>query len=374
MNMFKKYGIPLLIILLAAVVARGMIKRKAEPEKLQSGRVIPSVSVLTLKPSEKALSIVGNAVVQPFQKVNIVPEVKGKVTYVSEKLSSGALIKKGELLLKINDKDYRYNLQSVQSNFENAKLGLLMEQEESRIAKEQWEEYQSGNPNATASLFTLREPQLKKAEVTLKSAEAQVGIARLNLNRTKITSPFNAVAVTKSVDVGQVVGASPVTVLYGTDLAKLIVPLSREDLEILGDLKGTEVTVQSEVQGKLYSWKGKVLGTSPELNPASRMVDVIVTVANPLTQNPDKELQFGTYTDILFQQTQKTTYYTIPRKALSNGNSVNLVEDGRLQKKSVRLLKWDGDFAHIEGDLKEGDQLITTVMDLTVDSMEVKVQ
>ncbi len=200
MNRFKKYGIPVLILLMAVVLMRVMVKRKVEPEKTTIERVIPTVDYQVLTPNGTVLTVKGNATVEPFQIVNVVPEVKGKVTYISEKLNSGAIINKGETLLKIFDKDYRLNLQSVLSSYENAKLGLLMEEEESRIAKEQWSEYQGRNPKAQASLFTLREPQLKKAEVALKAAEAQVGMARLNVARSKIKSPFNAVAISKSAD------------------------------------------------------------------------------------------------------------------------------------------------------------------------------
>lgn len=373
MNKFQKYGVPILIILVAIGMMKAMIKRKVEPEKVKIEKIVPTVSVQTLEQSKESITVVGNALVEPFEKVSIIPEVKGKATYVSEKLTSGDQIKKGELLIKINDSDYRLNLQSVKTNFENAKLGLQMEQEESRIAKEQWSEYQGRNPKAQASLFTLREPQLKKAEVTMKSAEAQVGLARLNLARTKIKAPFNAVAVSKSVDRGQVVGGGSVAVLYGTDRAKLVVALSKESVDLLGDIKGTAVSIITTINKKEYRWSGTVLGVSPELNRQSRMVNIIVTVDKPLTQNEAKELSYGLYVDVVFNAVGERVFYTIPRKALINGDTVRLLKGGKLHLQKVTLIKWSGDYAQIEGSIAEGDSLIVSSLDLTVDGMEVKV-
>lgn len=374
MNRFKKYGVPLLIILLALGVVRAMVKRRSEPEKVSLEKIVPTVSVMTLKKSETPLSVNGTAIVEPFQMISVVPEVKGRVTFVSEKLTSGEIIKKGETFLRINDNDYRLNLQSVQSSYESAKLGLMMEQEESRIAKEQWSEYQERNPKASTSLFTLREPQLKKAEVALKSAEAQVGMARLNLKRTKIKAPFNAVAVTKNADLGQVVGGAPVATLYGTDRAKLVVALSKEDVDLLGDITGRDVTLTSKINGKEYRWMGSVFGISPELNRQSRMVNVVVTVEKPLEQNPEKPLQFGLFVDVAFAEQDLTSYYAIPRKALIDGSKVRLYKGGKLILQEVDFINWSGADARISGDLNEGDTLITSALDLTIDSMEVKVQ
>lgn len=371
---FKKYGVPVLIILLAMGGVRAMVKRRVEPQKVALEKIVPTVSVMTLKKSKTPLSVNGTAIVEPFQMVSVVPEVKGKVTYVSEKLTSGAILKKGETIIKIDDKDYRLNLQSVQSSYESAKLGLMMEQEESRIAKEQWSEYQGRNPQAATSLFTLREPQLKKAEVALKSAEAQVGMARLNLNRTTIKAPFNAVAISKNADPGQVVGGSPVATLYGTDRAKLVVGLSKEDVDLLGDITGREVTLSTLINGNEYRWKGSVLGLSPELNRQSRMVNVIVTVENPLEQNPEKPLQFGLFVDVSFAEQDLTPYFSIPRKALIDGTKIRLFKGGKLVLQEVDFINWSGADARISGAINEGDSLITSTLDLTIDSMEVKVQ
>lgn len=373
MNRFKKYGIPVLIILLAMGAVRAMVKRKSEPAKVQLEKVVPTVSVMLLEKNSTPLTVHGTALVEPFEMVTLVPEVRGKVSYVSEKLTSGAQIAKGEKLIKIEDRDYRLNLQSVKTNYENAKLGLLMEQEESRIAKTQWEEYQKRNPKATASLFTLREPQLKKAEVTLKSAEAQVGLAQLNVNRTVIKAPFDAVAVTKNVDKGQVVAGTPLATLYGTARAKLEVALSKEDVDLLGDVIGQEVTVSTAINYKSFSWKGTVLGVSPQLNPRSRMVDLIVTVEKPLTQNSEKALQFGLFVDVSFKEAVQSSYFSIPRKALIDGRKVRLLQNGRLKIKQVQFITWDGEVAQVRSELNEGDTLITSSLDLTVDGMEVKV-
>lgn len=373
MNWFKKYGIPVLIILLAMGAVRAMVKRKSEPEKVSLEKVIPTVSVVLLEKNSTPLQVKGTALVEPFEVVSVVPEVKGKVSYVSEKLTSGAQITKGEKILKIEDRDYLLNLQSVKTNYENAKLGLLMEQEESRIAKEQWDDYRKRNPKATASLFTLREPQLKKAEVTLKSAEAQVGLARLNLSRTTIKAPFNAVAVSKTVDKGQVVAGTPVATLYGTDRAKLQVALSKEDVDLLGDVLEQDVTVSTRINSKIYSWSGKVFGISPQLNPQSRMVHLIVTVESPLTQNSEKALQFGLFVDVTFREAEQSSYFSIPRKALIEGRMVRLVKEGKLVLQEVEFITWDGDVAQIRGDLTPGDTLITSVLNLTIDGMEVQV-
>ena len=114
----------------------------------------------------------------PKTEIQLSSEVSGRIEWVSTKLDNGSKFKKGDILLRIDKRDYELNLTNAESNLYQAKVNLEREIAESQIAKDQWSRTREGTPSDLA----LRKPQLAQAQALLKAAEANFEIAQRNLS------------------------------------------------------------------------------------------------------------------------------------------------------------------------------------------------
>ena len=115
--------------------------------------------------------------------------------------------------------------------------------------------------------------------------------AELNLSRTSIRAPFNAVVLSENVDVGQVVGsASQVAILAGTDRVRVeaSVPYDRlSSLAIPGvdgvtaDEASTATVRHTLGDGSAIVRSGRVVGMGGQLDPQTRTATVLLTIDAP---------------------------------------------------------------------------------------------
>ena len=129
------------------------------------------------------LTVESQGTVSPKTVSDLVPEVAGKVTYVSPSLAAGGFFEKNELLLKIDPQDYKLALIRSEAEVAQARLRLEQERAEAAVALKEWQELGKGEE---ATPLVLREPQLAQAEAALEAAGATLKQAKRDLERTEI--------------------------------------------------------------------------------------------------------------------------------------------------------------------------------------------
>ena len=98
--------------------------RLAEAKKAAMKKEVPAVRVitLTLKPERLEDKISLPAEVEPFEDLWVKAEVKGQVVSIPAK--EGQLVKKGQLLVRLDDRDYRSRLARIEANYKTGQAGL----------------------------------------------------------------------------------------------------------------------------------------------------------------------------------------------------------------------------------------------------------
>ena len=147
-----------------------------------------------------------------------------------------------------------------------AQAKKLLEREiaESELAKKDWEELGEGE----ASPLTLRIPQLEEARALLNAAEADLEKAKLNLERTIISLPFDGLIKKKNAGIGQYVNAGSILgSAFSTEKVLIPLPLTDTELSYLGlplDMKQKAILmVQKLFLDRLY--RGNILNGLEEL-------------------------------------------------------------------------------------------------------------
>ena len=285
---FLKVVSPILLLVAGAVGSVAMVRMRPEVETRPPERRPPLVRIAEVHFEDHQYGVKSQGTVSPRTESQLVPEVAGRVTWVSPSLASGGYFKAGETLLKIDPYDYQQAVIQARAEVARAKLRLAQEEAEARVARKEWGDLGSGEAKA----LTLRVPQLEEARAVLAAAEAQLDKTERDLERTQVRAPYAGRVREERVDVGQfVTTGAPVATIYSVDYAEVRLPLPNNELaylEIPLDYRddprtnpGPRVVLRSDFAGKTFEWEGRIVRTEGEIDPSSRMVHVVAQVKDP---------------------------------------------------------------------------------------------
>jgi RND family efflux transporter MFP subunit len=377
--------IPLAILAFAVVAAVAMVKLKPEVPTRQPEVKPPLVRVVDVRMQGRQLTVKSQGTVSPRTESALVPEVSGRVLWVSPDFVSGGFFESGEVLLKIDSHDYEQALVRTRAEVANTKLRLAQEEAEFKVAQSEWEDLGKGE----ATALTLREPQLENAKAALAAAEANIVTAQRNLDRTQIRAPYAGRVRQKNVDVGQFVTmGSPVGVIYAIDYAEIRLPLPDSDLAYLdlplvyrgqrSNRKGPAVTLRANFAGKAHEWEGRIVRTEGEIDSMSRMVHAVAQVKNPYGRGADPDrppLAAGLFVEAEIQGHQVEDVILLPRAALRENDQLLVVDsEERLRFRTVDLLRVTRDEIVVQGGLEAGEQVCLSPLEAVTDGMKVRTE
>ena len=394
MNSLLKVVSPILVLALGigtmVVLTKTKPKAKQRPQE-DRGEL---VEFKVLASSTERVEVVARGTVVPARQVILSPEVGGRVVSMSESLVPGGLLAAGDTALRVDARDYRLALEQQRAAVNRAETELTIERSRKSVAEKEWEKFGSKR-GGTASPLAKREPQLKSAEVAVRSAESGLKQAKLRVSRTTVRAPFNGIIQSRQVEMGQVVApGTPVATLVGTDAywVQVSVPVSQLSWFAIpgigGGKEGAEVEVRQKLGTVVQSRKGRVVRLLGEVDPAGRMARVLVEIPNPLLTNEvvvvgteeqasagaTIPLLLGSYVEVAITAREVDGVFAVPRSAIHEGTKALVMsDDSKLEIRDVEVLWSKPDTVLIGGGLKNGDKLITSQIAAPVAGMMLRV-
>lgn len=342
-----------------------------------------AVEVLKLQAKPYQVMLQSYGTVRPRTQSELVPQVSGKIVYISPNFRNGGFFEAGELLVQIDERDYRSEVSSARANLIEARQALVQEQAQVDQASEDWTRLgNKGKPPALVS----REPQLKAAQARVLSAEASLDTAEANLERTQIVAPYAGRMLAKKVDVGQVVTANTsLADIYAVDTIEVRLPLKNRDLRYI-DLPESYRFAETDQQAlpgvkllselaRAESWKGRIVRTEGAIDAASQQLYVIAQIDDPYGVNyRDKQpLKIGQYVTAEIDGRQLENTLVIPASAIYQGTYVYIVRDDLLLRRDVTIGWQNTEEAIIDSGLEAGDFLVTTSLGQVASGTAVKI-
>jgi RND family efflux transporter MFP subunit len=231
------------------------------------------------------------------------------------------------------------------------------------------------NPKMTYTDLSLRKPQLLSAKASVKSAEAALRIARRDLDKCDVHAPFDALIVSTDLGVGQFLAAgSPVAVLYGTQAAKVLMPIAGFDRAFLPDsLVGRPVTL-TKSGADADTRRGVIRHDTGTIDGDTRMSHVVVQIDDPYALSSNAEpLPFGSFVQARFEGRQLRGLFQLPQELVIN-RRVWIVNDAQeMEPRRVTVIREEGDRFYIRDGLTSDDRIITTLPENPRTGMRVKV-
>ncbi len=366
-----RFLLPVLVIALGIGIAAMLMATGPQAERRRPPPALPTVEVVTMQPTDYQVRILTRGTVSPRTESTLIPEVAGRVTEVAPSFRQGGFFEAGELLLKIDSRDYQNDVTVAGSELAAAQVQLEEEQARAAQARRDWQRLgKAGEPPKLVS----RKPQLAGARAALAAAEARLRQARTNLERTRIVAPYAGRVLQKNVDVGQYV--SPGTVLasiYAVDYVEIRLPLTNEQLEFVplpesyrGEdsalQTGPPVTIRARIGQRDYAWQGKVVRTEGAIDTRSRQLFVVAQVDDPYARQGDKPpLKVGQFVEAEISGAVLRQVFVLPRALLRVGDEVLLVDaDDRIQIRKVDVVWRDRDAVVVQAGLTGAERIAAT--------------
>jgi RND family efflux transporter MFP subunit len=295
---------------------------------------------------------------------------------VSPRFVPGGRFEAGEQILLIERKDYELAVRQRRSELIRAESDLKLEMGRQSVAKRECELLGREVKDEDKELL-LRGPQLAAAREKVAAAAASLDKAELDLARTSVLSPFNALVVSRSVDLGsQVSPGTPLAALVGTDKywVQVSVPLDelkRIDIPAFNGSKGAGARIYHEAAwGPRIRREGTVQRLRANLETKGRMARLLLSVKDPLKR---PALLLDSYVRVEIQGRDLENAVRVPRAALREGNSVWIMKKDRtLDIRTVSIAWSDTGHVYVAEGLNEGDLLVTSHLGTPVAGMALR--
>ena len=372
-----KWILPIAIVLLAVLIVVALVSSRPAVETAPRQVAPPPVRVVAVEPTSVELRVRSQGSVVPATEADLVSEVAGNIVWVAESFEVGGFFDTGDVLLRLDRRDYELAVASARASVAQARVAQTREEAEAEVAREEWEDL--GEPGEPGPLV-LREPQLDEARARVEAALANQARAELDLSRTAIRAPFAGRLRAKRVDRGEFVNRGmPLATIYSVDAAEVTLPVPDSELAFLdlplgAELRGAgpRVVLQARFAGGLHEWEARIVRVGGEIDPATRMVNLIARVEDPYRAMGDRPpLSVGLFVDAEVVGRSVDSVFEVPRGALVGADRVWLVEDDRLTQRQVGILRSDPDVAVVLDGLTSGDLISLTILETAVDGMLV---
>lgn len=324
-------------------------------------RIAPE-DITTIHANAHASGPIITGSIQPENKADLRAEVSSVVVTVPKE--NGERVKKGELLVRLDDTSLRDGLQSALA-FERAALASLDQ------AQRQLERAKTLRTSGMVSAQALEDAEQKRntEQSNVAAARTRTVEARQQLQRTEIRAPFDGIVSECKVSSGD-------TAQIGKELVKVIDPSNMRFEGLVSADSISQVKLGQKVNFNVNGYAGQrfngiVKRINPQANSITRQVEVLVHFVDSTQPHVA-----GLYAEGQIEA-DNATALMIPEVAfVRNGDKVVAwkIKDGKLHKVDVVLGDRDvrrGDYV-VRSGVAEGDVLIRNPGSTLKDDQQVK--
>ncbi|MDJ0653119.1 MAG: efflux RND transporter periplasmic adaptor subunit [Xanthomonadales bacterium] len=366
-------------VLLAALALVALLIGTASTVEPSLPQPLPTtVRVLTVQPERVQLKVHAQGTVVPRSESALVPEVSGRVDWVSPNLVPGGYFELDETLLRINQSDY---IAAV----ERAEAALARADAENELAQFDYGRVQDLHGRSLVSQADLESARrgARVAAAALQDARLVLETARRDLARTELKAPFAGLVRSEKVDRGQFISrGAAVAEIYAVDFVEVRLPIADRQLAYLnlpenrrGELPvdlSPQISFRTDFAGQSQSWNGRLVRTEAEIDPGSRMVYAI----GRISADPESQLlppPVGLFVEAEIAGVAREDVVVLPRVALREGTRVLVVNDEeRLSIRDVEILRVYRDEVYVTAGLNAGERVVVSPLQTVVDGMRVK--
>ena len=394
--------LPLVAVAVGLAIFWLLLVTKEVPVKSEPVIPSPLVRVMTAQPEDVRLKVMSRGTVVPRTESDLVAEVRGRVIEGSPHLVEGGFFDAGDVLLRLDDREYRIALDRAEAN-------VKLRQSEARLASAEARRRRELERRGAASAADLEQFESRElvAAAALQAARAAREQAELDLERTVVRAPFDGRVRERNVDVGQFVApGAKLGRIFAVDYSEVRLPIRIDEFAYLDasldfavsteGFEGAPVVLSARLGGRDLTWEARIERAEAAIDEQTRMLNLVARVDDPyrLTDGaPDREGEAEAEADAVaaFEDAAKTPLppglfvaaeiegrlvedvFVLPLMALRDGNQVFVHDtDGLLRVRDVSVVRRDRDRVVIDEGIEAGEQIVVSPLRIYSEGMELR--
>jgi len=341
------------------------------------------VEVVTVEKTDHVVEITGTGQVEASRSQALKSEANGRITWISEDFYPGAKIKKGTVIAKINTEDYAIKLSNAKIQLRQKEVALFQEEAKGKAAEAELQMLQksmgANELNETQTSIIKRQPQLQNALADVEMAKNTLKQAQLDYDRSIVKAPYDGVIKSINISLGDYVsGSTQLGTLLAVDEFWVMLSLSPSNVGWLGvgsDVRNLTAQVKYDIGGQTVTREASVKSVQPEVESLGRMVQVLLSVKDPLGEPEDQPLLIGTFVNATIFASEPLNSIELPRAYVREGNLAYVCsKDNKLLLRSITTPYRTEDYVYVTDGLLDGERVVTTLISSPVEGRKLRVK
>ena len=352
------------IVILLVLAVGGVFAYRKLPEwqasKAAAHRAANQVNTAMAERKDIRFNVKAAGEIGPAEQVSVKPEINGKIEQLSVDL--GDRVKKGDLLVKLDDKELQQQRASLVTEKERATLQLTQAERNYKRAKELHEANL-----ISMEVFEQTKTEFDLARNALDRSMRELAILDERLTKTKIEAPFDCTILTRPVSIGQAVSGSGgfnsgTEVLTIADLNSMVINAHINQADVTRLQPNQEVEVAVEAVAGL-SLTGRVERIAPQATIKNNIKGFAVRI---LLKDVGDKVRPGMTANITIPVSSADNVLAVPLAAVFTERNpetgvseryvyVEDIETGEYERRNVRVGVSDLFFAEIQEGLDPGE-------------------
>ena len=386
----KKIIVPIFILAIGLLGFFLVWNFRPTPQPKAPERQVPMVRTIQPIAVSHQYIVRSQGSVVPRTESDLIPQISGEVTWVSDNFVAGGFFHKDELLVEIDSADYLADLES-------ARASVARSQSEFSRAKKQRSRQQLLAKESVTSQAKIDDAEnaYRVSVAALREAKARLTRATRDLARTKISAPYAGRVRSKSIDVGQFANrGNSIARLYAVDYVEIKLPIPDHELRFInlplayhnksdnGQIESLPaVRIHADFAGERKIWQGKIVRTEGEIDPKSRMINLIARISDPYGREQTTAvtpLPVGLFVEAEILGKTVENVFVLPREAIHDAGTPDqyrisiMSESGRLQYRNATLLRANREKVIITSDIKREEKIVISPLTTAIEGMQIR--
>jgi multidrug efflux pump subunit AcrA (membrane-fusion protein) len=346
------------------------------------------------------------------EQTDVAPETAGRVAAVG--VDIGSSVKKGQLLVRLEDADFKDRVDQAQAQLDQAKATL--DQNRAKIGLKPGEKFNPENvPEVAAAraALDLADKNLKRYEklvetgdisrtafdiqksqrdqayeqykalvhqaeqnfatvansqAAVSAAQTNLSLMKRNLTYTNVTAPMAGYISDRPADVGEYISpTSKVATIVNINPLRVKIDVPEQAIPQIRQGESVSVSVSAYTD---RTFSGRVARISPNVTATSRTLSVEADV-----DNPNGELKPGQFATIRVLLPQKGTAVMVPQRALrtiSGATYVFVIKNGFAQQRLIQSGQTESDMVEIKSGIAADEVVAISNVDQLSDGVAVR--
>lgn len=328
---------------------------KKEPRKKTPPPIVRYVEAEPVRYGNLPGIIQTSGRLRAFDEVVISSEVGGRLKRGDHIFKTGQFFKKGELIARVVNDEFIFQLRAQKSNFLKSIASILPDLKiDYPNSYPEWmdffESIDINEPLPDIPQTTSSKERIFMASRNILNEYYSIKSNEVRFTKYSLYAPYEGSLKEVSLQEGSVVNpGARLGIFTRTDLYEVEVPVRVLNIKLIS-LKTTADLIDESG----FKHKGYVSRVGEVINTATNTVSVFVSV-----KNTRKFPMFdGMYLTVILHGKDVPGVMEMPRNAVYNGSEVYVIRDGKLVKKEINVMKLNDETLYFNG-LNEGEMLVT---------------